>query len=112
VVSNAGPTLVNALAGSNVTLAVTFEGAPDPVVTWFMAGLPVVSWGIASSTPPDIDPNRRKVLRIEADGSLSFVNVPLGYTSNYTVEMVKTGVGRSVTNFTLKIFGEYNIYFL
>ncbi|XP_034410257.1 V-set and immunoglobulin domain-containing protein 10-like [Cyclopterus lumpus] len=104
LVSHAGPMLVNALAGSNVTLAVTFGGAVDPAVTWCMAGLPVVTWAINSGAPPDIAENRKKVLRIEADGSLSFVSVPLGYTSNYTIEMTKPGVGRSVTNFTLKIF--------
>ncbi|XP_068426801.1 V-set and immunoglobulin domain-containing protein 10-like [Clinocottus analis] len=104
VVSPAGPPQVNALAGSNVTLAVTFSGATDPTVTWFMAGLPVVTWTINSGAPPDIDEDRRKVLRIEADGSLSFVNVPLGYTSNYTVEIIKSGLGKAITAFTLNVF--------
>lgn len=107
VVSPAGPTEVKALAGSNVTLAVSFSGASDPAVTWFMRDLPVVTWTIDSSIPPDIAENRRRVLRIELDGSLTFVNVPLGYTSSYTVEMTKSGLGKSVTTFTLKVFGEY-----
>lgn len=107
VVSPAGPTEVNTLAGSNVTLAVSFSGASDPAVTWFMRDLPVVTWTINSPTPPDIAENRRMVLRIELDGSLTFVNVPLGYTSNYTVEMTKSGLGTSLTTFTLKVFGEY-----
>lgn len=107
MVSPAGPTEVNALAGSNVTLAVSFSGASDPAVTWFMRDLPVVTWTIDSSIPPDVAENRRRVLRIERDGSLTFVNVPLGYTSNYTVEMTKSGLGKSLTAFTLKVFGEY-----
>ncbi|XP_034730763.1 V-set and immunoglobulin domain-containing protein 10-like [Etheostoma cragini] len=106
VVSPVGPTLVNAICGSNVTLAVSFSGAPDPAVTWFMKGfsLPVVTWTINSKTLPDIDENRRKVLRIEPNGSLTFVNVPLEYTSNYTIEMTKSGLGRSSATFTLEVF--------
>ncbi|KAF1388266.1 hypothetical protein PFLUV_G00088410 [Perca fluviatilis] len=106
VVSPVGPTLVNVITGSNVTLAVSFSGAPDPTVTWFIKdfSLPVVTWAINSNTLPDIDENRRKVLRIEPNGSLTFVNVPLEYTSNYTVEMTKSGLGRSSTTFSLEVF--------
>ncbi|XP_041798812.1 V-set and immunoglobulin domain-containing protein 10-like [Chelmon rostratus] len=104
LVSPAGPSQVNAVAGSNVTLAVSFSGAPDPAVTWLMSDLPVVTWTINSPAPPDIPLNSRKVLRIELNGSLTFVNVPLNYTSNYTVEMTKSGLGKSSTTFTLKVF--------
>ncbi|KAK9514170.1 hypothetical protein VZT92_027656 [Zoarces viviparus] len=109
VVSPAGPTLVNALAGRDVTLAVSFSGATDPAVTWFMAGLPVVTWTINSGDAPDIADNREKVLRLETDGSLSFVNVTLEYTSNYTIEMTKSGLNISSTTFTLKVFGVLNL---
>ena len=102
-----GQTSVNALAGSNVTLAVSFSGAPDPVVTWLMGDLPVVTWTINSRDTPDIAPNHKEVLRIEIDGSLTFVNVPLGYTSNYTTEMTKSGLNKAAANFTLSVFGEY-----
>lgn len=110
MVSPVGPTLVNAISGSNVTLAVSFSGAPDPAVTWFMKdfSLPVVTWAINSNTLPDIEENRRKVLRIEPNGSLTFVNVPLEYTSNYTIEMTKSGLGRSSTTFSLEVFSEYS----
>lgn len=104
VVSPVGPTLVNALAGSNVTLAVSFTGADDPTVTWLMGDLPVVTWTIGSDVPPDIVEDRKKVLNIEPKGSLTFVNVPLGYTSNYTFEMTKSGLAKSVTSFTLEVF--------
>ncbi|XP_078108476.1 receptor-type tyrosine-protein phosphatase delta isoform X3 [Sander vitreus] len=106
VVFPVGPTLVNAISGSNVTLAVSFSGAPDPAVTWFMKdfSLPVVTWAINSNTLPDIEEKRRKVLRIEPNGSLTFVNVPLEYTSNYTIEMTKSGLGRSSTTFSLEVF--------
>lgn len=106
MVSPVGPTLVNALAGSNVTLAVSFTGADDPTVTWLMGDLPVVTWTIGSDVPPDIVEDRKKVLNIEPKGSLTFVNVPLGYTSNYTFEMTKSGLAKSVTSFTLEVFGE------
>lgn len=106
MVSPAGPTEVNALAGSNVTLAVSFIGATDPAVTWFMGELPVVTWTIDSSAPPDIAEGRRMVLKLEGNGSLTFMDVPLGYTSTYTVEMTKSGLGKSLTTFTLKVFGE------
>ncbi|XP_023280598.1 V-set and immunoglobulin domain-containing protein 10-like isoform X2 [Seriola lalandi dorsalis] len=102
VVSSAGPTWVNAIAGSNVTLAVSFSGAPDPAVTWFKGNLPVVTWTIGSSAPPDIA--NREVLRIEQNGSLTFVNVPLSSSSNYTVEMTKSGLGKAVIKFTLRVF--------
>lgn len=104
-----GPTVVNARAGSNVTLAVSFSGAPDPVVTWFKGGLPVLTWAVGSSAAPDVAEDNREVLSVEADGSLTFVNVPLGYTSNYTVKMTKSGLGEAQTAFTLKVFGEYMI---
>ncbi|XP_071325745.1 V-set and immunoglobulin domain-containing protein 10-like isoform X1 [Trachinotus anak] len=102
VVSAAGPTRVKAIAGSDVTLAVSFSGAPDPAVTWFRGILPVVTWTIGSSTPPDIA--NREVLRIERTGSLTFVNVPLNYTGNYTIEMTKSGLGKAETKFSLEVF--------
>ncbi|XP_076593808.1 V-set and immunoglobulin domain-containing protein 10-like isoform X2 [Chaetodon auriga] len=55
-------------------------------------------------TLQDIADNRKNVLRIEPNGSLTFVNVPLDYSSNYSVEMTKAGLGKSFTNFTLKVF--------
>lgn len=102
-----GPTWVNALSGSNVTLAVSFSGALDPVVTWIMGNVIVITWTINSSSPPDVAENFRKVLRLEQNGSLSFVNVPLGYSGTYTMEMTKPGLSKAVTSFTLKVFGEY-----
>ncbi|XP_037308679.2 V-set and immunoglobulin domain-containing protein 10-like [Pungitius pungitius] len=104
VVSPAGPTLVNALVGHNVTLAVSFTGAPDPVLIWSMGDVTVVTWAINSTAPPVIADDRRNVLRVEANGSLSFVNVQLGDTSNYTIEMTKPGLFKSSVTFTLKVF--------
>ncbi|XP_051262738.1 V-set and immunoglobulin domain-containing protein 10-like isoform X1 [Dicentrarchus labrax] len=104
VVSNVGPSLVNAVAGTDVTLTVSFSGAPDPVVTWSMGDLPVLTWTIDSSIPPDIDDSRKEVLRIEPNGSLTLVKVPLNYSSMYTVEMTKSGLGKTSTTFTLKVF--------
>ncbi|KAK2909938.1 hypothetical protein Q8A73_007653 [Channa argus] len=104
VVSPVGPGRVNAIAGSSVTLAVSFSGSPDPVVTWFMGNLNVVTWTISSGTPTDIAENLRKVIRLEPNGSLTLVNVTLDYTNNYTVEMTKSGLSRAVTSFTLKVF--------
>ncbi|CAG6014556.1 unnamed protein product [Menidia menidia] len=104
VVSPVGPTLVNTLAGNTVTLAVSFTGAPDPAVIWFLGALPVGTWTINSSFPPDIATNRRNVLSIEKNGSLTFTNVPLNFTGNYTVELTKSGLGISATTFTLRVF--------
>lgn len=104
VVSPVSPTLDNVIAGSDVTLVVSFSGAADPAVTWFMGALPVATWTLNSSEAPDIDRNRRDVLRIEKDGSLTFVNVPLSYSNNYTVEMTKSGLGKDSASFTLQIF--------
>ncbi|KAM8869430.1 V-set and immunoglobulin domain-containing protein 10-like isoform 4-T4 [Spinachia spinachia] len=104
VVSPLGPTLLHALVGDNVTLAVSFTGAPDPVVLWSMGDATVGTWVINSTAPPDIANDRRNVLSMDATGSLSFVHVPLGYTSNYTVEMAKSGLGKSSVTFSLKVF--------
>ncbi|XP_047454018.1 V-set and immunoglobulin domain-containing protein 10-like [Mugil cephalus] len=104
VVSPAGPALVNALVGSNVTLAVSFSGAPDPGLVWLMGGLPVATWKINSVAAPEIAQNRRDVIRVEENGSLTFVNVTLAYTERYTIEMTKPGLEKASTNFTLKIF--------
>ncbi|XP_036931885.1 V-set and immunoglobulin domain-containing protein 10-like [Acanthopagrus latus] len=104
LVSAAGPTEVNAVAGRNVTLAVPFSGAPDTSVIWFMGDVSVAIWIIDSSTPANIPENHKDVLKIEPNGSLTFVNVPLDYSSNYTVEMTKPGLGKSSATFTLKVF--------
>lgn len=106
VVSPAGPSDVKVLAGSQVTLAVSFSGASDPAVTWFIRDLPVVTWTIASFEPPDIAADRQTVLRIESNGSLTFLNVPVSYTDSYTVEMTKSGLRKSQTTFSLKVYGE------
>ncbi|XP_030606517.1 V-set and immunoglobulin domain-containing protein 10-like [Archocentrus centrarchus] len=100
----AGPSLVNALAGSNVTLAVSFSGASDPVVTWFKGVLHIATWTISSSADPSVAGAFSSVLRTEKNGSLTFVNVPLNYTGDYTIEIVKSGMPRVSTTFTLKIF--------
>uniref|UniRef100_A0A3Q0RDB3 Immunoglobulin I-set domain-containing protein n=1 Tax=Amphilophus citrinellus TaxID=61819 RepID=A0A3Q0RDB3_AMPCI len=102
----AGLSLVNALAGSNVTLAVSFSGASDPVVTWFKGVLHIATWTISSSADPSVAGAFSSVLRTEKNGSLTFVNVPLNYTGDYTIEIVKSGMPRVSTTFTLKIFGE------
>ncbi|CAJ1062774.1 V-set and immunoglobulin domain-containing protein 10-like isoform X1 [Xyrichtys novacula] len=99
-----GPTLVSAVSGSNVTLAVSFSGAPDPALTWSMGNLPVVTWTINSPSPPDIPENRRTVLQVEQNGSLTFVNVSPEYTSNYTFEITKSGLGKALVTFELKVF--------
>ncbi|XP_072249886.1 V-set and immunoglobulin domain-containing protein 10-like [Leuresthes tenuis] len=104
VVSPAGHTVVNTLAGSNVTLAVSVSGAPDPVVTWMKENVPVGTWIINSNSPPDIAIYSKDVLRIEKNGSLSFINVPLNFAGNYTVELTKSGLVKASTTFTLKIF--------
>lgn len=105
--SPVGPAQVSALSGSNVTLALRFSGAPDPVITWSKGNLPVGTWTINSNSTPVIAPNSTDVLRIESNGSLTFVKVPLRFTGNYTVELTKSGLGKVSTTFTLKIFGEY-----
>ncbi|XP_076004622.1 V-set and immunoglobulin domain-containing protein 10-like [Genypterus blacodes] len=99
-----GPTLVNAVAGTDVTLTVHFTGAADPTVKWSLGDLPVVTWTIGSSAAPDIASKHKDVLKLEADGSLTFVNVSLGYTNNYKLEMTKSGMVPAHTSFTLKVF--------
>ncbi|XP_037532732.1 V-set and immunoglobulin domain-containing protein 10-like [Nematolebias whitei] len=104
VVSPVGPAQVSALSGSNVTLALSFSGPPDPVITWSKGNLPVGTWTINSNSTPVIAPDSTSVLRIESNGSLTFIKVPLRFTGNYTVELTKSGLDKVSTTFTLKIF--------
>lgn len=106
-VSPVGSALLNALSGSNVILSLAYSGAADPVVSWSKGNLIVATWTVNSNSTPDIAPDSRDVLRIEPNGSLSFVNVPVSFTGNYTVELTKSGHEKASTTFTLKIFGEY-----
>lgn len=96
---------MNAVAGSNVTLAVSFSGAPDPLITWFKGDFPVATWTIGSDTLAVIADT--KVLQVEKNGSLTFVNVMVDYTSDYTILMTKSGLGTASTNFSLTVYGEY-----
>ncbi|XP_053182873.1 V-set and immunoglobulin domain-containing protein 10-like [Scomber japonicus] len=102
VVSPAHLARVNAVAGSNVTLAVSFSGAPDPLITWFMGDFPVATWTIGSDTLAVIADT--KVLQVEKNGSLTFVNVMVNYTSDYTILMTKSGLGTASTNFSLTVY--------
>lgn len=104
VVSSVVPTQVKALAGDNVTLPVSFSVATNPVVTWFKEILPVGTWTINSSSPPDIASKHRNVLGIESNGSLTFKDVPQNYSGNYTVELTKSGVLKLSKMFILKIY--------
>ncbi|XP_024123717.1 V-set and immunoglobulin domain-containing protein 10-like [Oryzias melastigma] len=104
LISSVSPDVVKDLAGNNVTLAVSFTGASNPTLTWFRDGLPVVTWTINSVSPPDIDPNSKDVLHVEKNGSLTFIKVPVNYSSNYRVEMTKSGLGTDSHQFTLQIF--------
>ncbi|XP_064804603.1 V-set and immunoglobulin domain-containing protein 10-like [Oncorhynchus masou masou] len=103
-ISTLGPSLVNTTVGSNVTLAVTISGVPDPVVTWKMGSLPVVTWTLGSSVAPDIAIIHRDVLKIETDGSLTFRNVSFVYSNTYTVEIVKSGFKTVSATFVLKVY--------
>nr|XP_054596954.1 V-set and immunoglobulin domain-containing protein 10-like [Nothobranchius furzeri] len=107
VLQPAGPTQVNALVGTNVTLAVSFSGAPNPLVSWSRSNITVGTWTINSNSSPDIAPNSRDVLRIENNGSLTFLHVPLGYTGNYTIELAKSGLEKVSRTFTLRIFENF-----
>ncbi|XP_077577923.1 V-set and immunoglobulin domain-containing protein 10-like [Stigmatopora nigra] len=107
VVSPVGPSRVDTTAGSNLTLVVSFSGAPDPAVTWFKGPLPVITWIIGSNSPPDVATEYEEVLRLEPNGSLGFVHVPLNYGGDYSVEMTKSGLGTASVNFTLRVFESF-----
>ncbi|XP_036393860.1 V-set and immunoglobulin domain-containing protein 10-like isoform X1 [Megalops cyprinoides] len=103
VVTVSGPHV--AKVGSNVTLNVFITGATRPTIVWAMGDIPVVTWTLGSSSPPDIlDPGG--VLSIERDGSLSFHNVLLNYSATYTIRVVELGVGSNTSTFTLRVFDD------
>ncbi|CAL8354827.1 unnamed protein product [Arctogadus glacialis] len=100
-----GPVRVNAEAGSLVTLSVLFSVADDALVKWSMGSLPVVTWTLGSDAPADVAGAHSDVLRLERDGSLSLVDVPLsGYSQNYTVVFTKSGVADAQAVFELKVY--------
>ncbi|XP_072316665.1 V-set and immunoglobulin domain-containing protein 10-like [Eucyclogobius newberryi] len=103
----AGPVHNSALVGDTVTLAVSYRGATNPALIWKKGSVPVVTWTIDSSTPPDIAPSMANVLRVSANGSLLFENVTLDYTSSYSVEMTKSGQGSATLNFTLTVYEKF-----
>nr|XP_057940040.1 V-set and immunoglobulin domain-containing protein 10-like isoform X4 [Doryrhamphus excisus]XP_057940041.1 V-set and immunoglobulin domain-containing protein 10-like isoform X4 [Doryrhamphus excisus] len=107
LVSALGPTRVDALADTNVTLAVSFSGTPDPAVTWFKGHLPVVTWTVGSGVVPDVAQSQREVLRLEPNGSLTLIKVPVEYSSIYTLEMTKSGLGTACLNFTLRVYESF-----
>ncbi|XP_059909162.1 V-set and immunoglobulin domain-containing protein 10-like isoform X2 [Gadus macrocephalus] len=99
-----GPVRVNAEAGSRVTLSVLFSVADDAVVKWSKGSLPVVTWKLGSNVPADVAGAHSDVLRLERDGSLSLVDVPLSYSQNYTVVFTKSGVADAQAVFELKVY--------
>ena len=100
------PVRVNAEAGSLVTLSVLFSVADDAVVKWSMDSLTVATWTLGSNVPADVAGAHSDVLRLEMDGSLSLVDVPLNYSQNYTVVFTKSGVADAQAVFELKVYGE------
>lgn len=98
---------MDALAGSNVTLAVTFSDVAQPAITWFMGALPVATYTINSSTQPDIAEHASKVVKVDPRGYLTFHNISLRYTSTYTLEVTKSGFGEASVTFTLNVYGAY-----
>lgn len=110
LVSPVGPTLLKVIVGSNVTLAVSLSVTSDTLVTWKMGSVTVGTWTVNSSAAPNIAPGSRDVLKIEKDGSLTFVNVPLSYSSDYTIKLTILDKEDASTNFTLKVFGEYLVF--
>lgn len=100
---------MDALAGSNVTLAVTFSDVAQPAITWFMGAFPVATYTIDSTTQPDIAKNASMVVRVDPRGYLNFHNISLLYTSTYTLEVTKSGFGEASVTFTLTVFGTYQV---
>ncbi|XP_028281785.1 V-set and immunoglobulin domain-containing protein 10-like [Parambassis ranga] len=104
LVSPVGPTLLKVIVGSNITLAVSLSVTSDTMVTWKMGSVTVGTWTGNSSAAPSIAPGSRDVLKIEKDGSLTFVNVPLNYSSEYTIKLTILDEEDASTTFTLKVF--------
>ncbi|XP_057196122.1 V-set and immunoglobulin domain-containing protein 10-like [Triplophysa rosa] len=103
-ISPTRPVSVDALVGSDVTLAVSHSGASQPVVTWFMEGVPVVIWTVSDYTSPDVASDHSSVLHVDQNGSLTFRNVSLRYNGTYTVEMTKIGETRVSATFDLLVY--------
>lgn len=106
-ISPTRPVSVDALVGSDVTLAVSHSGASQPLVTWFMEGLPIVIWTISDDTSPDVASDHSSILHVDRNGSLTFRNVSLSYNGTYTVEMTQIGEIRVSATFDLFVYGEW-----
>lgn len=98
---------MDALAGSNVTLAVTFGAVAQPAIAWFMGAFPVATHIINSTRPPDVAANVSVVVGVDAHGHLTFRSVSPRYTSTYTLEVTKSGFGEASITFTLNVFGAF-----
>ncbi|KAJ7985339.1 hypothetical protein DPEC_G00351040 [Dallia pectoralis] len=100
----AGPSPVNAIVGSNVTLAVTILGAPGPIITWKMGSVTVVTWTLGSNDIPAISPSHRDVLDLDSNGSLTFQNVTFAYSNTYTLDIAKVGLEPVSTKISLQVY--------
>ncbi|XP_068070362.1 V-set and immunoglobulin domain-containing protein 10-like isoform X2 [Danio rerio] len=96
-----GRVSIQALVGTNVTLAVSHAGASQPEVMWFLGKLLVAKWTVGESSLPDAASG---VLKAEQDGSLTFRNVSMIYNGTYTVEMNKIGEAKVSATFDLFIY--------
>ncbi|KAI1894821.1 hypothetical protein AGOR_G00119700 [Albula goreensis] len=105
VITVQGPSEVDTKVGSNVTLGVSFSGALDPTVEWRKGDLPIATWTIGSSVPPDLDDNLGS-LTVDSNGSLTFHDVQLSHSAMYSVRMSKSGVGSDTVTFTLRVFDD------
>ncbi|KAA0702648.1 Carcinoembryonic antigen-related cell adhesion molecule 1 [Triplophysa tibetana] len=103
-ISPTRPVSVDALVGSDVTLSVSHSGASQPVVTWFMEGVPIVIWTISDNTSPDVASDHSSVLHVDRNGSLTFRNVSLSCNGTYTVEVTKIGEMRVSATFDLFVY--------
>ncbi|XP_048882775.1 V-set and immunoglobulin domain-containing protein 10-like isoform X3 [Brienomyrus brachyistius] len=98
------PPTVIAKAGSNVILNVSFAGAQNPLIEWYVDALTIVTW--SSPSPPEIAPNYLGVVSLMPNGSLVFSNVQKNYSATYTVSITKSGVIKATGKITLQVFAQ------
>ncbi|XP_043116225.1 V-set and immunoglobulin domain-containing protein 10-like isoform X2 [Puntigrus tetrazona] len=95
------PVSVEALVGQNVTLGVSHAGVPQPEVMWFKGSLLVARWTVGNGSLSGVASG---VFKPELNGSLTFMNVPLGYNGTYTVEMNHIGEEKVSATFNLFVY--------
>lgn len=91
-----------------MTLHITYPDQAESQVYWVRDEVTIAQWTVGrDAPPPQIAPQHENVLKLEGDGSLTFINVALNSSGTYYVTVVQVGAKEGKTSFTLIVYGKH-----